>query len=95
MIMRSQSLFSLGQVVATPGALDALARSEEYPEPFLYRHVSGDFGTMPEEDVEQNNWSITHGERIMSAYDLRSGETIWIITERDRSVTTLLLPSEY
>lgn len=87
--------FPLGLVVATPGALRALEESAESPFDFLYRHASGDWGELDEEDRRENELSLREGFRLLSAYRLRSGEKLWIITEADRSVTTLLLPEEY
>ena len=88
-------LFALGQVVATPGALRALQKAEQAPAEFLNRHISGDWGEVPEEDKQENDYSVRHGLRIVSAYTTSAGEKIWIITEADRSATTLLLPEEY
>ena len=88
-------LFDLGQTVATPGALDALARAEEDPLAYLYRHVTGDWGDLPEQDIEENELSLEQGFRLFSAYHLSTGVKIYVITEYDRSVTTLLLPEEY
>lgn len=88
-------LFSLGQVVATPGALEALEEAGQTPMEFLRRHVTGDWGNVPEEDKRENELSVQKGFRILSAYYLSTGAKIWVITEADRSVTTLLLPSEY
>ena len=56
-------------------------------------HVNGDWGDMPEEDKQENEFSIQHGFRIFSAYTTSAGERIWIITEADRSATTILLPT--
>ena len=88
-------LFELGQTVATPGALAALRNSEEEPITYLFRHVTGDWGDLPEEDIAENERSLEQGLRLFSAYHLSSGEKIWVITEYDRSVTTILLPSDY
>jgi hypothetical protein len=87
--------FPLGRVGATPGALRALERAEQLPAEFLDRHVNGDWGDVPEEDKQENEFSVEHGFRILSAYTTSAGEKIWIITEADRSYTTILLPSEY
>ena len=87
--------FPLGRVVATPGALRALERAEQLPAEFLDRHVNGDWGEVPEADKQENEFSVEHGFRILSAYTTSAGEKIWIITEADRSYTTILLPSEY
>ena len=89
------TLFSLGQVVATPGALRALEESEQSAGEFLNRHVSGDWGELDEEDRKENEFSLKEGFRILSSYRLKRGTKIWVITEADRSATTLLLPEEY
>jgi hypothetical protein len=87
--------FPLGQVVATPGALAALQSTGQSPVLFLQRHAQGDWGELDQEDVQENEFSLTHGLRLLSAYSLADGTRIWIITEADRSATTILLPSEY
>ena len=87
--------FSLGQVVATPGALEALRSAEQEPVGFLARHVTGDWGDLEEEDKQENELSVEQGYRILSAYTLSDETRVWIITEADRSATTILLPSEY
>jgi hypothetical protein len=88
-------LFPLGKLVTTPGAMLALVNTRTDGLEFLSRHMVGDWGELDEEDKAQNTWAVTHGERILSAYTMSNGEKLWIITECDRSVTTLLLPSEY
>ena len=88
-------LFSLGQIVSTPGALDALARANQQPHDFLNRHAAGDWGELGDEDKAENKYSLEHGFRILSSYKTAAGEKLWVITEADRSVTTLLLPEEY
>jgi hypothetical protein len=87
--------FRLGQIAATPGALDALLMAGQTPAVFLRRHVTGDWGELDEEDRRENELSVAHGFRLLSSYTLSNGDKIWIITEADRSSTTLLLPSEY
>ena len=87
--------FALGQVVATPGAVDLLERTSSDALDFLIRHQQGDWGSVPPEDAEENLSSIENGCRILSSYYLNATERLWIITEADRSVTTLLLPDEY
>jgi hypothetical protein len=88
-------LFELGRIVATPGALQALEAAGEQPAQFLDRHVSGDWGELDDEDKQENEFSLRNGFRIFSAYTTAAGEKIWIITEADRSATTILLPEEY
>ncbi len=88
--------FPLGQTVATPGALEALEAAGQDPSELLTRHVTGDWGELEKEDWQENEQSVEHGWRILSAYILPETNTkVWIITEADRSVTTILLPSEY
>jgi len=85
----------LGQIVATPGALAAFGESGEQPGEFLRRHACGDWGDLSEEDRKENEFSLVNGFRLLSSYTLSSGTRIWVITEADRSSTTLLLPEEY
>jgi len=87
--------FPLGQLVATPGALQALIEAGDSPTSFLQRHVVGDWGELDEEDRQENERSVSSGCRLLSAYATSTGTRIWIITEADRSATTLLLPEEY
>ena len=88
-------LFELGQVVATPGALACLEKFGMNALDLLRRHQSGDWGTLTADDKKENELSVKGGLRILSSYPLQGEERIWVITEADRSVTTLLLPSEY
>ncbi len=93
---RQQPLFSLGQVVATPGALAALEKAGQSPQEFLSRHVRGEWGDLCEEDRKENQLSLERGFRLLSSYPTNAGDTkVWVITEADRSVTTILLPEEY
>ena len=87
-------LFLLGRIVATPGVLDALDAADVAPAALLARHQAGDWGTVPPEDAAENELSLARGFRILSSYPV-GDERVWIITEADRSATTLLLPSEY
>lgn len=87
--------FVLGHVVATPGALHALAFAGEDPGRYLARHAAGDWGEVPPEDARANDEARDICERLFSAYTLRSGTKIWIVTEADRSSTCILLPEEY
>lgn len=92
--MSGQPLFSLGQCVITPGIEALITDNQEVLIPYLSRHQCGDWGDMCDEDKAENQKALKQGFRLMSSYEL-SGEKIWIITEADRSVTTVLLPDEY
>lgn len=87
--------FHLGHICATPGVIDATDADTALAALLLSRHARGDWGDICEEDSALNNEALETGGRIMSVYKLFNGPTIWIITESDRSVTTLLLPDEY
>jgi hypothetical protein len=91
----SKQKFPLGQIVATPAALDALNASGDSAHHFLTRHATGDWGDLCEGDRQANDADMIHGGRLLSAYVLRDGTKLWVITEADRSATTLLLPSDY
>ncbi len=88
------ALFPLGRVVATPGALELLEEAGEKPLRYLARHASGDWGDLDAHDRRENEWSLKHGWRVLSSYPVGE-KTVWVITEADRSVTTILLPEEY
>lgn len=88
-------LFPPGQIVATPGALRLLDGTNKSPLEFLSRHLRGDWGDVCREDKMENELSLKQGFRLMSSYAITATEKLWIITEADRSVTTLLLPEEY
>ena len=88
-------LFSSGRIVATPGALALLEEAKRSPSEFLSRHLRGDWGGLCQEDKTENELSLKHGFRLLSSYPVTETDTLWIITEADRSVTTLLRPSEY
>jgi hypothetical protein len=87
--------FPLGRLVATPGALRAIAANDTSAFPFLARHGAGDWGDLCPEDVQANARALEQGTRLLSAYHLADGTKLWIITEADRSSTCLLLPEEY
>lgn len=87
-------LFKPGQLVAYPGALEVLKQEGVSFLSLMRRHVRGDFGNICAEDWELNTAAIKAGERVLSAYDFAAGKVL-VITEWDRSVTTVLLPSEY
>ena len=98
----SQQLkFRLGQIVATRDALSDLGKTGKSPNYFLRRHQQGDWGELCDEDRKPNGNAIAHEgdlerrERVLSAYHLADATKIWIITESDRLVSTILLPSDY
>jgi len=93
--MAAKARFRLGQLVATPGALKAIAEAGQEPLEFLARHQAGDWGEVSAEDQAENEYSLAHGLRLLSAYRTAKGVKLWVITEADRSVTTILLPEEY
>ncbi len=84
----------LGRVFATPGALRLLAEAGEDPFGYLARHATGDWGDLCAFDRRQNEAALREGHRVFSSYDAPTGR-VWIITEADRSATTVLLPEEY
>jgi hypothetical protein len=89
-------LFTLGRVVATPGALAAIGISGDDLSIYLARHQSGDWGEVDAHGRKENELSLEHGFLLMSAYTLSiTGVKIWVITEADRSSTCILLPEEY
>jgi hypothetical protein len=92
--MASRS-FPLGNIVSTPGALETIERAGETPLPYLTRHAAGDWGDLDQDDKAKNESALNEGLRILSAYRLVDDTRIWIITEADRSATTILLPQEY
>ena len=92
--------FPLGQVVATPGALDALQESGQTPAFFLSKHSQGDWGEVCPSDAQLNDQALVDGSRLLSAYRTPRGERLWIITEAaddqgHRLATTILKPEEY
>lgn len=87
--------FSLGRTLATPGAVSAMEAAGNLPADFLDRHVRGDWGDVDDEDQEANEAALREGTRILSSYRTRKGAKLWVITEADRSATTILLPEEY
>ena len=86
--------FPLGHVVATPGALEAVRANGIDVLGLVHRHASGDWGVVCAGDAQANNHALAHGARVLSAYETVAGR-LWVITEADRSATTVLLPSEY
>ena len=95
MLSLSQAKFRPGQIVSTPGALEAMEEHQCSPLTLLARHLSGDWGTVCAEDAASNEEALQCGLRVLSSYEIAPKVTIWLITEADRSVTTFLRPSEY
>ena len=94
--LASQARFSPGQLVMTIGVDDLVRQGRLNPAPFLRRHLHGDWGDLSDDDRELNDAALKSGEnRLFSSYQVTRDLKLWIITEWDRSVTTLLLPSEY
>jgi hypothetical protein len=91
---KSEAKFQLGQVVGTPAALAYLSLHGIDPRTLVQRHQTGDFGDLDAGDVQENLVSINAGNRILSAYEI-GATRLFVITEADRSSTTILLPSEY
>lgn len=100
MIMIQKPKFQVGQLLATPAALEELQRAGQTVHEFLARHIQGDWGTVCPDDAAANDESIRDGSRILSAYILSSGQKLWLLTEAaddrgQRAATTCLLPEEY
>lgn len=95
MIAVQSPRFQLGRVVATPGAIEALTAAQTSAWELLSKHVNTDFGEVDADDWQANLDAIKDGERILSAYTLKTGERLWVITEADRSSTCVLRPDEY
>lgn len=92
----SRPLFPLGRVAATPGAIELLSRTGTSTFSLLRRHQCGDWGSVCEADKKANADAVLHGSRILSAYPLGARqEKLWLISEADRSITTILRPGEY
>ena len=87
--------FALGQTFITPGAEEALQIAGQTPVEFLRRHMSCDFGELSDDDLRENELALRQSFRLLSAYQTGKGQKLWIITEADRSATTILLPEEY
>jgi hypothetical protein len=91
----TRTLFPLGRCVATPGALEALSEAKQGADIFLRKHQEGEWGDLSLEDKAANILALVTGERLLSKYRTAKGTKLWVITEADRSATTLLLPDEY
>ena len=87
--------FPLGRLLITPGAADAIAEAGQSPQEFIGRHARLERGELSDEDFRENLFSVSRQLRIFSAFRTASGVKLWLITEADRSATTILLPEEY
>jgi len=85
--------FPLGNLYITAGVRIGLPMVDVLAA--LSRHACGDWGQVGEEDWEANEQALVHGSRLLSAYEMQEGKRVWIITEADRSATTVLFPDEY
>jgi len=95
MTMQRQALFPLGQTAITPACLEEVLTCGETPSRYLHQHQHGEWGDLGAEDKAENDLSVQQGYRILSAYVLPNGKRIYVITEHDRCVTTLLHVSQY
>jgi len=95
MIEIAKPKFSIGRLVATPGAIAALGEAGQSPMQFITRHLQGDWGDCDEHDRQANEDALLNGDRLFSVYRTAKGMKIWVISEADRSITTVLLPEEY
>lgn len=93
--LRKPGRFELGQTLATPGAVAAMARADHVAPEFLLRHKHGDRGELCAEHRQENERALRRGGRLLSAYLTRDDAMLWVITAWDRSATTMLLPEEY
>ena len=87
--------FALGRCLATPGAVEAINDAGQAPADFLNRHLRGDWGDCDTDDKQANEDAVKTGARIFSVYHTQKEVKLWVITEADRSATTILLPEEY
>lgn len=87
--------FQLGRIYLTPGAIESLEEAGQLPQSFVAQHARLEQGELCDEDHRENLFSVDKPLRIFSAYKTANGVKIWVITEADRSATTLLLPSDY
>ena len=100
-MIKQQPLFPLGNCYVTPGVNALVEQQALSVHEYLYRHQRGDWGNLTQEDITENETSLQQGLRIFSAYNVEAKNAgshsikIWIITEADRSTTTVMLPEEY
>jgi len=94
-IPKTSPAFDLGSIYMTPGAREVMAASNQFPSLFLFRHMNLDQGELTEPDYQENLMAAREGHRIFSSFKTANGEKLWVITESDRSSTTILTPDEY
>ena len=87
------TVFRLGRIVATPNARESLTQEDILTA--IQRHQAGDWGNLPDDNRAANDRALAQGGRIVSAYNAMNGTRFWLITEADRSITTILLPEDY
>ncbi len=87
--------FELGQIVATPNAIQTLEAHNIQPQTLIDRHARGDWGELCPEDAQANDAALLQGDRLLSSYLITPDIKLWVITEADRSSTTLLMPADY
>ncbi|MDR5853247.1 hypothetical protein P9239_17885 [Caballeronia sp. LZ062] len=87
-------LFRPGRIFVSPAALQVLRTAGVSPVELVLRHVSGDWGNLSDSDRRQNELSVEAGLRLLSSYDLPTGQSVWVITGWDRSATTILVPDD-
>ena len=92
---RGAARFPIGKPVITPAAQATLDAADISAVLLLARHVNGDWGDLSVEDLAANELAVLTGKRLLSSYAMPGGGKVWIITEADRSATTVLLPDEY
>ena len=95
MIVIGRPKFPIGRLVATPGALAAMAEAGQNAMHFISRHIVGDWGDCDDEDRQATEDALRDGERLLSVYRTTKNVKLWVITEADRSSTCVLLPEEY
>ena len=100
MIAVKTGLFKPGRILATPGCLEELERAGQNIWEFMARHISGDWGVVDADDANANNQSVKDGSRLLSAYRLKTGVKIWVISEAEddhghREASTAILPDQY
>ena len=93
MILPLSMKFVLGELVITPAALQAVPAEEIYRG--IDRHVCGDWGEVSYADRVENEFALQHGLRLLSVYEMKNGGRFWVLTEGDRTATTVLLPGDY